>query len=60
MYSVLNLRNEIFFYSAEIEKYRNLYNDIRSKFTILNGDFEHARLEHQDEIGKKYYYILKI
>ena len=37
-------------FSAEIEKYRNLYNDIRSKFTILNGDFEHAKLEHKDEL----------
>jgi len=40
------------FYSAEIEKYRNLYNDVRSKFTILCGDYEHLKLEHKDEIGK--------
>ena len=40
------------FYSAEIEKYRNLYNDVRSKFTILCGDYEHLKLEHKDEMGK--------
>ena len=32
----------------EIEKYRSLYNDIRSKFTILSADFEHQKVEHRD------------
>ena len=34
----------------EIEKYRGMYNDIRSKFTILSADFEHQKLEHRDQI----------
>lgn len=40
---------------AEIEKYRNLYNDVRSKFTILCGDYEHLKLEHKDEIDSTRY-----
>ena len=34
----------------EIEKYRSLYNDIRSKYTILSADFEHQQIEHRDQI----------
>ena len=37
---------------AEVDKYRQLYNDARSRLTILTGDFEHAKLEHQDEIDQ--------
>merc|ERR1711970_668918 len=40
---------------AEIEKYRNLYNDVRSKFTILCGDYEHLKLEHKDELDSPRY-----
>jgi len=34
----------------EIEKYRTMYNDIRSKFTILSADFDHQKLEHRDQM----------
>ena len=40
---------------AEVDKYRQLYNDARSRLTILSGDFEHAKLEHQDEIDQLNY-----
>lgn len=40
---------------AEVDKYRQLYNDARSRLTILTGDFEHAKLEHQDEIDQMNY-----
>jgi len=40
---------------AEVDKYRQLYNDARSRLTILTGDFEHAKLEHQDELDHLQY-----
>lgn len=34
----------------EIEKYRSLYNETRSRLTIINADFEQAKMERFEEV----------